>query len=126
MIDIDLYTDYPYYGAYTVDDLSYDPDKPRLKDLFWQHYSWLVEMDRSGKSRPAVLDNIQKALLCNTVYLGYDGFECPECGNEMLFFRGSLTLNHSKQFTNVASMPHFLMEILSNILHLYIVLYSII
>lgn len=87
MIDIDLYTDYPYYGAYTVDDLSYDPDKPRLKDLFWQHYSWLVEMDRSGKSRPAVLDNIQKALLCNTVYLGYDGFECPECGNEMLFFR---------------------------------------
>lgn len=39
---------------------------------------------------------------------------------------GSLTLNHSKQFTNVASMPHFLMEILSNILHLYIVLCSII
>ena len=39
---------------------------------------------------------------------------------------GSLTLNHSKQFTNVASMPHFLMEILSNFLHLYIVLCSII
>ena len=58
MIDAELYTEYPYYGAYTVDDLPYDPDKPRLKDLFWRRYNWLEEMDRSGKARPAVLDNI--------------------------------------------------------------------
>lgn len=87
MIDAELYTEYPYYGAYTVDDLPYDPDKPRLKDLFWRHYNWLEEMDKAGKARPAVLDNIQKALLCNTIYLGYDGFECMACGEESLFFR---------------------------------------
>ena len=87
MIDTELYTEYPYYGAYTSDDLFYDPGKPRLKDLFWDHYAWLEEMEKQGKVRSCVLDNIQKALLCNTVYLGYDGFECPQCGNWNLIYR---------------------------------------
>ena len=34
-----------------------------------------------GKVREAVLDNVQKTLLCNTFYLGSDYFVCPECNN---------------------------------------------
>jgi hypothetical protein len=80
MIDERLYSEYPYYGALTADDLKYDPDKPRFKDIFWKHYDWLKEIDAAG-ARPCILDNVQRMLLCNTVYLGYDYFECPQCGN---------------------------------------------
>ena len=34
-----------------------------------------------GKVREAVLDNVQKTLLCNTFYLGSDYFVCSECNN---------------------------------------------
>ena len=87
MLDENLYTEYPYYGAFTCDDNKYDPEKPRIKDLLWKHYQWFVEMDKAGKARPCVLDNVQKTLLCNTIYLGYDYFECPQCENFKIFNR---------------------------------------
>ena len=55
--------------------------------MLWDHYDWFVEMDKSGKARKCVLDNVQKTILCNTPYLGFDVFECPHCGNEMVFNR---------------------------------------
>ena len=87
MIDENLYTEYPYYGCYTADVTNYDQDKPRIKDILWRHLDWLEEMDRTGKARPVVLDNVHKTLLCNTSYLGYDAFECPECGNGNILYR---------------------------------------
>ena len=97
-MDTSLYTQYPYHGVYTCDDVNYNPDKPRFKDLLWNHYSWFVEMDRTGKARPCVLDNVQKVLLCNTMYLGYDVFECNHCdngGDEYLSF-----VEHNMPFIN--------------------------
>jgi hypothetical protein len=87
MISTRLNTQYPPEGAYTCDDTHYDPNKPRIKNILWENYDWLVEMDRLGKARKCVLDNVQRTLLCNTIYLGYDGFECPTCGNPMIFCR---------------------------------------
>ena len=78
MLDEWLYTNYPDNGVFTCDDKPYDPDKARIKDLLWKNYDWLVELDKRGSVRPCVLNNVQKTLLCNTIYLGYDGFECPE------------------------------------------------
>ena len=75
MISTRLNTQYPPEGAYTCDDTHYDPNKPRIKNILWENYDWLVEMDRLGKARKCVLDNVQRTLLCNTIYLGYDGFE---------------------------------------------------
>lgn len=87
MVDENLYSEYPYYGAFNCDQNEYDPDKATIKDLLWNHYNWFVQMDKIGKARPCILDNVQKALLCNTLYLGFDIFECPKCGNEMIFNR---------------------------------------
>lgn len=87
MIDEELHTIEPYYGTYTVDDRNYDPNKPRIKDILWNNYDWLVEMEKQGKVRTCVLENIQRTLLCNTIYLGYDAFECPVCGEENYFYR---------------------------------------
>ena len=77
----------PTTGIAPCDDVVYDPNKPRIKTLLWDHYDWFVEMDKTGKARPCVLDNVQKTLLCNTFYLGFDVYECPNCGNEMVFNR---------------------------------------
>ena len=85
MVDTHLYTQYPHHGVLTCDDMHYNPDKPRIKDLLWKHYNWFVQMDKTGKARKCVLDNVQKTLLCNTSYLGYDAFECENCGNWMIF-----------------------------------------
>lgn len=85
MLDHRLYTEYPKHGVRTCDDVNYDPNKPRIKDLLWKHYQWFVEMDKAGKARKCILDNVQKTLLCNTSYLGYDAFECENCGNWMIF-----------------------------------------
>ena len=81
MIDTSLHTEYPYLGAYDCDHKPYDPSKPKIKHLLWKHYDTIEEWDANGKARPCVLDNIQKTLICNTSYLGYDYFECPDCDN---------------------------------------------
>ena len=86
MIDEQLYI-LPSGTLQSVEERAYDPDKPRIKDLIWDHYDRLKEMDETDKARKCVLDNCQKVLLCNTLYLGYDGFECPECGNWNLIYR---------------------------------------
>lgn len=80
-MDTKLYTDYPDNGVYHCDHSHYDPDKPTIKDLLWYNYDWLIEQEKLGKCRPVVIENVQKTLLCNTVYLGYDAFECPDCLN---------------------------------------------
>ena len=85
-IDCYLYSDYPYEGAYTCDQPNYDVNKPRLKQLFWENYEYVQELEAQGKARPIVLDTLQQALLCRTEYLGYDAFECPNCGNEYVVY----------------------------------------
>lgn len=80
-----IYTDYPE-NVRDCDQRDYNPNKPRVKDIIWNHYDWFLKMDELGKARPTVLENIQKTLLCNTCYLGYDVFKCPNCGNENLLF----------------------------------------
>ena len=85
-IDCRLFSDYPYEGAYNCDQPHYDVNKPRMKQLFWENYEYIKELDRLGKARPVVLDTVRKALLCRTEYLGYDAFECPSCGNEFLVY----------------------------------------
>lgn len=81
MIDTNIYTVFPEYGAFTCDDVKYDPNKVRIQDLLFPHYNWIEELFKVGKLRPCVLDNIQKTMLCDSVYLGFDLFECASCKN---------------------------------------------
>ena len=81
MFDTELYSEHITDNAKTCDDRNYDPDKPRIKDILWAHYEWLYNLYMHGGVREAVLDNVQKTLLCNTFYLGSDYFVCPEFNN---------------------------------------------
>lgn len=87
MLDEHLYIEYPQEYVLTANDRFYNPSKARIKDILWENLDWLENMDATNKARPVVLDNVQRTLLCNTFYLGYDVFECPTCGNENLLFR---------------------------------------
>ena len=86
-MDETLHTILPKLGVKCCDDINFDPNKPRIKALLWDNYDWIMELFEAGKLRPCVLDNVQKTILCNTFYLGFDVYECPNCGNEMVFNR---------------------------------------
>lgn len=66
---------------------KYKGDKPNFKSIIWNNYDWLKEIDDSGQARGVILENIQRTLLCKTIYLGYDAFDCDTCDNQILLFR---------------------------------------
>ncbi len=66
---------------------KYCSDKPNFKSIIWKNYDWLEDIDKNGQAREAILDNVQKTLLCKTIYLGYDAFDCDNCDNWILLFR---------------------------------------
>ncbi len=84
MIDIQIHTSNHSTITFSYDSVQYDPNKPKIKDLLWNHYNWFVEMDQQKMARSCILDNVQKVLLCNTSFLGYDAFEFPDCDNFLI------------------------------------------
>ena len=72
---------------YEANKIVYDPNKPRIKDILWKHYDWIEKTYEEGKLRDAILDNVQRTLLCKTSYLGYDAFDCTHCDNWLWLFR---------------------------------------
>lgn len=69
------------------DDYHMDMNKPRIKDIFWNNLEWIEKLDDEGIARPCILDNIQRTLLCKTLYLGYDAFDCDKCDNWIWLYR---------------------------------------
>ena len=86
MIDIELHCEQPDGRILNCDDRPYSPDKPKIKDILWDNIDWLYELQKRGYLRPAIMENIEKAILCNTIYLGYDAFECPLCHNGNILY----------------------------------------
>lgn len=59
--------DYDSFDSYLT---KYKGDKPNFKSIIWKNYDLLKEIDDNGQARETILDNIQRTLLCKTVYLG--------------------------------------------------------
>ena len=76
--------DYDSFDSYLA---KYKGDKPNFKSIIWKNYDWLEEIDNSGQARETILENIQKTLLCKTICLGYDAFDCDTRDNWILLFR---------------------------------------
>lgn len=81
-MDLNLYCDYKE-KFHHCDTRDFQIKHP-IKNMMFDHIDWLNELDQAGKLRSCVLENIEKMLLCRTIYLGYDRFECPVCGNESI------------------------------------------
>lgn len=65
----------------------YDSHKFHIRDILFDHYPKIVQLYNQNRLRDCVLDNVQKALICHSIYLGYDMFECPFCHNYTFVFR---------------------------------------
>ena len=48
-MDTSLYTQYPYHGVYTCDDVNYNPDKPKFKDLLERIYELMNMKQHSSR-----------------------------------------------------------------------------
>ncbi len=71
-----------FLNADHCDKRNFDPNKAKIKDILWDNILWFGENVKNGTfSRPAIVSNVTKTLLCNTHYLGYDYFACPNCNN---------------------------------------------
>lgn len=46
--------------------------------------NYLCSIYNSAKLRPITSDNIQKTILCGSIYLGYDYYEYPSSGQEVV------------------------------------------
>jgi len=87
-MDTALFTDVTSSQAIThCYNKGFKNDKVHIKDIFFDHYDLFLEWDKSGKARPCILDNVQKAILCSSIYMGYDIFQCPHCGSYNFIFR---------------------------------------
>lgn len=83
MIDTSLHTDiFKHHNPHHLDFIDFDIHHP-IKSILFHNYHTLEEWDRLNQSRPCVLDNVQRSLLCNTYYLGCDYFHCQnkDCDN---------------------------------------------
>ena len=92
MLSTALYSYSSYIGAKLNhldphDTPFYDFSQPRIKSILLNNYDWILSTYKDGRMRDAVLDNVLKTIICRTPYLGYDEFECPECGDWILIYR---------------------------------------
>lgn len=52
--------------------------------IFCDKLNHLRHLYNSGRMRHFTYDNIQKTLLCGSIYLGWDFYECPICLQETI------------------------------------------
>ena len=87
MIDTTIHAKDNFIGNYDdCDKLNYNPNKIRLKTILWNNYDWILDLYHHNKLRETVIDNVDLTLLCKTSFLGYDFFECPNCGNYNILY----------------------------------------
>ena len=85
-------------GDFMIDDTNYADcltlynfnhvDKIKGKEsfsyIFNDNINYIRSLYNRGKIRNITYDTIQKTILCGSIYLGYDLFVCPHCGNESI------------------------------------------
>ena len=82
MIDDTNYADcLALYNFNRVDKIK---GKKSFSYLFNDNINYIRSLYNRGKIRNITYDTIQKTILCGFIYLGYDLFVCPHCGNESI------------------------------------------
>ena len=82
MIDDTNYADcLTLYNFNHVDKIK---GKKSFSYIFNDNINYIRSLYNRGKIRNITYDTIQKTILCGSIYLGYDLFVCPHCGNESI------------------------------------------
>ena len=82
MIDDTNYTD--CLALYNFDHVEKIKGKESLSYIFNDNINYIRSLYNRGKIRNVTYDNIQKTILCSSIYLGYYLFVCPHCDKETI------------------------------------------
>ena len=82
MIDDTNYAD--CLALYNFDHVDKIKGKESFSYIFNDNINYIRSLYNRGKIRNVTYDTIQKTILCGSIYLGYDLFVCPHCGNESI------------------------------------------
>ena len=82
MIDDTNYAD--CLALYNFDHVDKIKGKESFSYIFNDNINYIRSLYNRGKIRNVTYDTIQKTILCGFIYLGYDLFVCPHCGNESI------------------------------------------
>lgn len=52
--------------------------------IFQDNFDYITHLYNIGRMRNITFDNIQKTILCGSIYLGWDYYECPICHAETI------------------------------------------
>lgn len=80
-MDTKIYSNIDLSSTLDCDQRHFNPKLIRISNILFHHYHDLIHLEQLGKLRSCVVNQVQKTLLCNTPYLGYDSFYCPNCDN---------------------------------------------
>lgn len=79
---MNMYEVIDWHNANFINDKSVNF---RLKDIFADNWDNFVKHNPDLNIRPVVFKEVNKLISCRTSSLGYSVFECPHCGNLMIF-----------------------------------------
>ena len=82
MIDDTNYAD--CLALYNFNHVDKIKGKKSFSYIFNDNINYIRSLYNRGKIRNITYDTIQKTILCDFIYLGYDLFVCPHCGNESI------------------------------------------
>lgn len=82
MIDDTNYAD--CLALYNFNHVDKIKGKKSFSYIFNDNINYIRSLYNRGKIRNITYDTIQKTILCGSIYLGYDLFVCPHCGNESI------------------------------------------
>ena len=82
MIDDTNYAD--CLALYNFNHVDKIKGKKSFSYIFNDNINYIRSLYNRGKIRNVTYDTIQKTILCGFIYLGYDLFVCPHCGNESI------------------------------------------
>lgn len=80
MIDLSLPSD--SFVKYHFSQNSHPKGKKSISYIFMDNLNYLPSLYNIGKLRTITYDNIQKTILCGSIYLGYNLYVCLDCTNQ--------------------------------------------
>ena len=110
MIDDTNYAD--CLALYNFNHADKIKGKESFSYIFNDNINYIRSLYNRGKIRNVTYDTTQKTILCGSIYLGYDLFVCPHCGNESIFLDASKFLTDKKTHLHGKCVSSFMERVM--------------
>ena len=81
MIDLSV-PDSNLYKSADLTSYTSSASKESFSYIFFDNINYISHLYKTGRMRDVTYKNVLDTILCGSIYLGFDSFECPHCGYE--------------------------------------------